>query len=351
MARKQVYFGWDIGGAHLKVARLDGDGQVVAVRQIACPLWRGINELSRACHLLDFNLDDPDAVHAVTMTGELCDIFPDRSAGVRAIIAGLLDELASGAEVRVFAGYEGWLEPAAASGAAARAVASANWLALAAYTAELIGDGMLIDIGSTTTDVIPIFDGEVRAQGRDDATRMALCELVYTGVVRTPVSSVTNSVAFRGQAHALAAETFATMADVYRLLDAIGDRDDLMPTADGQGKDHSSSARRLARMLGRDLDDDDSAEMCAVAANIASAQRRRIEDAIALVLSRAPQQAHGGLLVGAGVGRFVVEAIALARGAAYRGFGELVGAPGELRDAVSIAAPAVAAAKLAWMTV
>ncbi len=104
------------------------------------------------------------------------------------------------------------------------AVASANWLALGAFTAELIGDGVLIDIGSTTTDIIPITNGEVRCLGRDDASRLSWEELVYTGIVRTPVISVCSSVPLRGRRQPLVAEVFATMSDVYRLLGNISER-------------------------------------------------------------------------------------------------------------------------------
>lgn len=344
------YFGWDIGGAHLKVARLGADGGVEAVRQVASPLWRGVGELSRACRLLDFALDDEDAVHAVTMTGELCDVFVDRADGVRRILTELAPHIASGASVRVYGGYDGWLTPEQAGGRYALSVASANWLALAAFTAEMIGDGVLIDIGSTTTDVIPIVNGEVQCAGRDDASRLGCEELVYTGVVRTPVMAVCDSVPFRGHWQPLAAEVFATMGDVYRLLGSIGEHHDLMPTADGRGKDPESSARRLARMLGRDEDADALAEMGGVAAWIASRQRDRIARAVALVKSRLPDALPGAPYVGAGAGRFLVEALADDAGAPYRGFDALIGAAPESADDVALAAPALAVGKLAWMT-
>ena len=347
-----VFFGWDIGGAHLKIAKLGGSGEILAVRQIACPLWRGVGELSRACALLDFPIDEPGAVHAITMTGELCDIFPDRVSGVRAIIAQLTRHVNNAASVRIFAGYEGWLDLQQATGEKAIAVASANWLALGAFTAELIGDGVLIDIGSTTTDIIPITNGEVRCLGRDDASRLSWEELVYTGIVRTPVISVCSSVPLRGRRQPLVAEVFATMSDVYRLLGNISERHDLMPTADGRGKDLASSAQRLSRMLGLDLESEhDLAEIGGVASYIAAQQRHRIENALDLVLSRDPGSGHNTTLVGAGAGAFVVEMIARNRKVNFRAFDTLVGGDSSVAESIVTAAPAVAAAKLAWMTV
>ncbi|MCB1746594.1 MAG: S-layer protein [Gammaproteobacteria bacterium] len=344
------FLGWDIGGAHLKIARLDASGRIMAVRQIACPLWRGVHELGRACQLIDFPIADPALVHAVTMTGELCDVFADRADGVRRILGEFLRLVGSGDDVRVFGGYDGWLSPAAAQGTAVTAVASANWLALAAYTAELVGDGLLVDIGSTTTDIIPIVAGEVRAQGRDDASRMACGELLYTGVVRTPVAATCTVVPFRGAWVPLAGEVFATLADVYRLCGQIDERHDLMPAADGQAKDRAGSARRLARMVGCDYRENDLAEFGALAAWIARAHRRRVEDAAALVTSRALAGRPPGAIVGAGAGRFIAAAIAREAGLDYHDFGLLAGADAELVEDVAVAAPAVAAARLAWMT-
>ncbi|MGE0486852.1 MAG: hydantoinase/oxoprolinase family protein [Gammaproteobacteria bacterium] len=344
------FFGWDIGGAHLKVARLAADGRITAVRQIACPLWRGVNELGRACQLIDFPVAGPARTHAVTMTGELCDVFADRADGVRRILGEFLALVGTDAAVRVFAGYDGWLAPAAVVGAALGSVASANWLALAAYSGELVADGLLIDIGSTTTDIVPIVAGEVRAQGRDDASRMAAGELLYSGVVRTPVAATCITVPFRGAWVPLAGEVFATMADVYRMRGAIAERHDLMPSADGQAKDLDGSARRLARMVGCDYHADDLAEMGELAACIARAQRRRIEDAAALVASRAFAGRDVGAIIGAGTGRFIAAAIAREAGLDYHDFGRLVGADADLVEDAAIAAPAVAAARLAWMT-
>ena len=129
---KGAFFGWDIGGAHLKLASLDAEGRVLAVHQIACPLWQGLAQLQQACALLGTAAMPPQAVHAVTMTGELCDVFADRASGVRDILAGLRRALGPRATISVYGGERGWLSPTAAA-AAALAVASANWLALASW--------------------------------------------------------------------------------------------------------------------------------------------------------------------------------------------------------------------------
>ena len=349
-AVNRVFYGWDIGGAHLKLARLGSNGVITGVRQIACPLWRGIGELPRACALIDFPIAEEDAVHAITMTGELCDIFDDRGDGVRQILAAVAPLLGTPADIRVYGGYQGWLSPTQATGDYVLSVASANWLALAAFAAELLGDGLLIDVGSTTTDIITIAGGDARCLGADDVSRLGLEELVYTGVVRTPVMAVCRTVPYRGHWHNLTSENFATMADVYRIVGQLRQQDDLMQPPDNRGKDVDASIQRLARMLGEDRAAGPAHDIYEVAAYIARVQRRIIDDAVSLNISRDCFTGPITTLVGAGVGRFVVEQMAHARGMDYQRFDALVGADGVLADEVSTAAPAVAVAKLAWIT-
>ncbi len=65
-------------------------------------------------------------------------------------------------------------------------VAASNWVATALVVADEVPDAILIDMGSTTTDIIPIVGGVVRAIGLTDPDRLASGELVYTGALRTP---------------------------------------------------------------------------------------------------------------------------------------------------------------------
>ena len=54
-------------------------------------------------------------------------------------------------------------------------------------------------------------------QADTDAARLATGELVYHGVVRTPLCALAARVPFRGSAVSVMNEFFATTADVYRL--------------------------------------------------------------------------------------------------------------------------------------
>ena len=76
----------------------------------------------------------------------------------------------------------------------------------------------MIDIGSTTCDLIPLVDGQPVTIGKTDPNRMINGELIYTGVQRAPVCAVAQLVPWRGRKCPLAHEVFATMWDVYLTL-------------------------------------------------------------------------------------------------------------------------------------
>ncbi len=336
--------GWDIGGAHLKAVLIGAAGEVSAALQLPCPLWQGIHHLEDAIDTACQRMPVNAVLHAVTMTGEMADLFTDRAQGVEQIVVTLQRKL-PGACISVFAGRRGFLSPGDAA-AFWRDVASANWLASAMLAARRIGDGVLIDVGSTTTDVIPFAGGAVCARGTDDHTRLICGELIYAGVVRTPVMAMAARLPFAGEWIEPMAEHFATAADVYRLTGELPDDADLGATADGRGKSLEDSARRLARMIGCDVDVDESlTAWTALAEYVAESQLRRVHDACSRVLSDRAIGA-GAPLVGAGVGSFVARKAAQRLARPYRDFTELIETNGVDAARVSACAPAYAVACL-----
>lgn len=333
--------GWDIGGAHLKFARTR-DGRLLEARQLPCALWQGLERLTAA---LDEALADRPTpeMHAVTMTGELADLFADRASGVRAILAAMEARIARAATA-VYANDGSFLSGAAAAAQPER-VASANWHASALWAAARLREGLLVDIGSTTTDLTPFHGGAVRARGHDDARRLATDELVYRGVVRTPVMAVVQHVELEGERVGVMAEFFATMADVYRVTGELPDRADQHSTADGRGKSPAESRARLARMVGRDAASAPDGTWDALARTIAGCQLQQLREAAQRVTTAARMQANAPL-VGAGVGSFVARSLALSLERPYCGFEELIDAPAGIAVRAADCAPAVAVALL-----
>ncbi len=293
--------GWDLGGVHVKAARVVG-GRVREAVQAPCPLWRGLPALDAALAALPDWARAP-ADHAVTMTGELTDCFTDRADGVARLSDWAAANLAG--RVRIYAGRSGFVAPAEAEGASAD-IASANWHATAALTGRHLPDALLVDIGSTTADLIPVVAGRPAATGYSDAERLETGELVYTGVVRTPLLALADHAPFRGRRTRLMSETFANMADVYRLTGDLPEGADQQHSPDLKGKSPTETRTRVARMIGRDLGEGSEAEWRALAAHFAEAQLRLLYDAAAILLSR-PDLPEDAPLVACGAGAFVAE--------------------------------------------
>jgi probable H4MPT-linked C1 transfer pathway protein len=310
------------------------------VRQVPCRLWEGLDRLGPAFEAALAGVGPPTRV-ALTMTGELADLFADRASGVRALVAAVETRFA-GTPLVVWAGRLGFLDARAAAASPA-AVASANWLATATLAARRLEHGLLVDIGSTTTDILPLARGQVRSAGYGDAGRLASGELVYQGLIRTPVMAIAAAAPFAGRTVPLMNEQFATAADLWRLLGELDEAHDQHPAADGGPKTAQASARRLARMLGADLGDAAMAQWRDLASFLAEAQLRRIDDACRLVLSRLVLPCDAPL-VAAGCGRALVARLAQRLGRPAIDLGSLVP---EAPDDAAWCAPAVAVALLA----
>jgi probable H4MPT-linked C1 transfer pathway protein len=332
-----VVIGWDIGGAHLKAARVK-QGRVEAVVQAATPLWLGLDSLEAALDAFSDELGHADH-HAITMTGELCDAFPSRREGVAGLAAIAAKHLAPAA-MSLYAGRAGFVELGEAASHAGD-IASANWHASAALVALKRRDALFIDIGSTTTDIIPVVANRVAAVGYSDADRLASGELIYTGMTRSFVMSLASRAPFRGAWTTLMNEYFASSADVHRILGDLPDNADKMATADGREKTVEASRARLARMIGWEADEGGVADWDGLAAWFVEAQIRQIADAAALRLSR-NDLAPGAPVIAAGVGEGVAAEVARRLRRSCDGFSSLIGASAEAAHC----APAVAVALL-----
>lgn len=336
--------GWDIGGAHVKAALIEPDGRLRRTLQVASPLWQGMERLRSALDRILEQLDGTVDWHAVTMTAEMADIFGKRALGVQSIIDAMVERFGAEA-VMIFAGQAGYLEPGQARKAAG-CVASANWLATACWASMATRSGLLVDIGSTTADLIPFAQGTVLARGFSDRERLRYDELVYTGIVRTPVMALARRAPVNGEWISVMAEHFATSADVYRILSRLPEVFDQCPAADQGEKSPAASTRRLARMLGMDAEQADVGTWYDLARYFEECQLRSLMDACARVLSRGDLR-RDAPLVGAGVGRFLTRMLAARMDRPYIDFNDLIGSTGDEGpfDAADCA-PAVAVAAL-----
>jgi probable H4MPT-linked C1 transfer pathway protein len=336
-----IVIGWDIGGVHLKAARAES-GRIVKAVQLAAPLRAGVERLTEAFGRAKAELGAAQH-HVVTMTGELADTFSSRPEGVECLAMLAAREL-NGAPVSIYAGPAGYIRPDEARQHAGL-VASANWHACTVFIARHRRSALFIDMGSTTTDVVPIMDGNVAARGYTDVQRLAAGELVYTGLVRGFVMASADRAPFKGAWTTLINENFANMADVYRILGSLPADADMMATADGREKTREGSLARLARMVGADGADGDDRAWTALAQWFAEMQIRTVMDAVMLVNSQHVLPADVPV-VGAGIGTCVVEEIARRVGREYVAFDALMVVVPQARAAAAQCAPAAALALL-----
>ena len=357
-AHEGSWLGWDVGGAHVKAAwwRHDGDRpRIAAVMQVACPLWQGLAHLDAAVDAVFTAWPQARlAGQAMTMTGELADGFEHREAGVQAIAQRMAERTGAGEALRVFAGTDAqsrplWLLPSQAA-AHWPQIASANWLATALAVAQALPAGveeaLLVDIGSTTTDLIPLHAGRGVLPVASDADRLASGALVYHGVVRTPLCALGTRVRWRGKVMNVMHEFFATTADVYRLTGELLPEHDQFPAADQGPKDAEGSRRRIARMVGLDARDGDEADWLALAQQWRGRQldelhfnARRVIDTAAL-----PGDVP---LVAAGCGDFLIEELAARLRRPVLGVDALWPVAPHVRAWMKVAAPSAAVALLA----
>lgn len=336
------YIGWDVGGAHLKVASVDATGNLNFVNQYASPLWQGVECLLELFPATVSSLPESDYVHALTITAELADVFDNREQGVQSLIN--VFEKTLGNEINLYTLDDGLLTLDTAKNKTAQ-IASANWHASSTYASSLIDTGVFIDIGSTTTDIIPFQNNQLINKGFDDQTRLCCDELVYTGVIRTSLMSLADKVPFKGEWQNIAAENFATTADIYRILSCLYKDDDLMTTADGKAKDLQSSMQRLARMIGSDINSSiENQSWFQLAEFFREKQLQLISNAVSRVLST--MSGNEIKLVSAGTGRFLVEEIARRLGLPYLEFSSLCKTGSVDTHKCNVCAPAVAVAQL-----
>jgi (4-(4-[2-(gamma-L-glutamylamino)ethyl]phenoxymethyl)furan-2-yl)methanamine synthase len=278
--------GLDIGGANLKAAHSCGTARVQPFE-----LWKQRAALPGALAALIEAMPPWDRL-AVTMTGELCDCFETKREGVQTILDAA-EKVAGGKRVVVWL-TDGRLVEMGEARRNPLLAAASNWLALATFAGRhaACGPAVLIDIGSTTTDIVPLVDGRPVPRGRTDSERLKCQELVYTGVRRTPVCAL--------GVPGVSAELFATTLDVYLLREQIPEDTTDCATADGRPATRPFAHVRMARMLGGDGETCDRKETRDLANRAAAVQQVVVGRALHKVCSTLPGPPRAVLLSGSG---------------------------------------------------
>ncbi|MBN2110516.1 MAG: H4MPT-linked C1 transfer pathway protein [Methanosarcinaceae archaeon] len=314
--------GIDIGGANTKLA--SADGEIIELHYI--PLWKD----TRLQTALEDMAEEhrPDGV-GVVMTGELADCFEDKEAGIRFIMGAV--ENAFNCDIR-YVDIEGQFYDGSGD---LRKLAAANWAASANLIGAEIGDCIFVDIGSTTSDIIPIKNGKHIA-GISDFSRLVRSELVYSGILRTNVACLLDTLDMAAGKCRVSSELFATTGDAYLVLNDIEEDTFTCDTADGAGKSKTDAMRRLARVICADIMEVSPEDIYHIAEQVRDKQVSVLTEAISVVAQRNELDR----IVSAGLGEFLI------RDAAEKLGLECISVAQKWGDGISRVFPAYAAARM-----
>jgi len=276
-----MILGLDIGGANTKLAGSGGE----MIESIYLPLWQ---EAPLARTLREVAMRTTPRAVAVVMTGELADCYGSKREGVLSIKSAVEEAFECSCHFWGVAGFE-WSDPLE--------LAAANWSASAALIAEEVGDCIFVDMGSTTTDLIPI-QGSRPLAALTDFGRLANGELVYSGLLRTNLAAILRRVKIAQQWVPLSSELFAISGDACLALGEIREDEYTCDTPDKAKKNRIDSLRRLARTVCADLTEIGEAG----ATDIARQARWRQQKILRLAVDRQVRTWGSTTVVAAGVG-------------------------------------------------
>ena len=88
MNKKNLYIGWDIGGAHTKYTILKDNSLVLSSKILSLRLWESLSPLKTVIDNV-YNTYGKNFIinNAISMSGEMCDIFTNRKHGVEKILS------------------------------------------------------------------------------------------------------------------------------------------------------------------------------------------------------------------------------------------------------------------------
>ncbi|HDY73640.1 MAG TPA: H4MPT-linked C1 transfer pathway protein [Euryarchaeota archaeon] len=272
----------DIGGANTKILVWE-DGKSESQLEYF-PFWTEKQRFKDFLSSLDLDAD----IVAITMTAELCDVFSSKEEGAQFIADCCFEVferplfLTSHSDLRRHDEIKDF-----------KTLAATNWLASKYYLEKRFDEGILVDVGSTTTDIIPFGPG---ASGfASDFERLKTGRLLYTGLLRTPANTIVTSVPVNGRLVPVASEYFAITADVYNILWGV---DYTCDTPDGAGKTQGDSLRRVSRLLCAEPDEVKD-EVLGICEYIHDVQVEKIAGAI----ENAVEDFESEEIIAAGVGR------------------------------------------------
>nr|MDO8043404.1 hydantoinase/oxoprolinase family protein [Candidatus Baldrarchaeota archaeon] len=337
--------GFDIGGANTKVSLVKVENGILREIQTAkkyFPIWKaGKDKLVNILREITDEVMHGVKLEAVgvTITAELSDAYWCKREGINHVL-DCVEKIFKNLPIYVL-NCDGGLLTVEEARKEFLKVAAANWAATAWMISRIMKNCIVIDVGSTTTSIIPILEGKCAASGKTDLEKLMCGELVYTGSLRTNVAAIVDKIPIRGNYARVSSELFALSGDVHLILGNIREEDYTTETADGRGKTRLEAMARLARVVCADIEMLGEEEIEDMARYIYDKQIDQIAEGLRQVYSRLKPEIREEIpvvTVGLG-GEF------LAKRAAERvGFKKIISLEDFLGVDASIIAPAVGVA-------
>jgi probable H4MPT-linked C1 transfer pathway protein len=298
--------GYDVGGANTKAVLLCVKKGKLLNAEVAVeyfPIWKKPEKLGEVLLKLKQQLvaSSLDGV-GLTMTAELSDAYQTKREGVDDILNCVSKTFP---EVPVFVlNTAAELVTLDVAKQKPLTVAAANWAASGWLVATKLKNCVVVDVGSTSTSIIPIVNGKVVALGTTDLDKLICGELVYSGCLRTNVAAIVHSIPIRNVAAGVASELFALSGDVNLILGNISKEDYSIETADGRGKTIPEALARLTRVICADTEMLTRQEIIKMAEYISDKQIQQVAEGLSKVYSYTKSLALGKVpVVVTGIGK------------------------------------------------
>ena len=277
--------GYDIGGANTKAILVNVKNGVLLKTEMAIeyfPIWKQPEKLTAVLLALkdQLGVEKLDGI-GVTMTAELSDTYQTKREGVHHILGCVKTAFP---EVPIYVlNTDAKLESLDLAKQEPLGVAAANWAATGWSVAQHLKNCVVVDVGSTSTSIIPIINGKITALGITDLDKLICGELVYTGSLRTNVATIVQSIPTSNGISGVSSELFALSGDVHLALGNITEKEYTSETADGRGKSLSEALARLARVICADVEMLTTQEIINIAQFIADKQIQQVENGLTKV--------------------------------------------------------------------
>lgn len=237
------YLGLDIGGAHIKIAVMS-TSESGRTWQVDCIPVRADKFAASLDQILSMLVGE-HLVDVTIASQTACLLYDDIHQGTTTIMQTLARYSTRNPTLAV--DVCGNLYPINNVAQAPERFVCSNVAVTASLVAKLCSNALVLDMGSTSTDLIPIVDGTF--EELLPTARLLSSAVLYLGVIRTPLQAVVSHLPYQGELLPVVGETIAAVADALVLTEDVSIDQYTMPTWDSGTKDVAGCTRRLAKLI------------------------------------------------------------------------------------------------------